>query len=66
MALGFFRLIFMIKSNLNQNDYQRAIESKDWEINLRDNLNFNKFWSYLVSVMMILCAIFGIYLKLIK
>jgi len=68
MSLGVFLLTFMIKSylNRNRNDYDAAIKSKDWEINLRDNLNFCKFKSYLIAILSILCAILGIYLKLRK
>ena len=66
MSAGILWLIYVIKSYINRNDYETAIKSKDWQNNLRYSVNFSPFRSYFLAFLLIMFALFLVYIKFKK
>lgn len=64
LSIGILWLIYVIRSN--RNDYETAIKSKDWQNNLRYNVNFYRTRNIINAILLILFALFLIYIKFDK
>lgn len=62
-AAGILWMLYIIKSYRNRNDYQTAIKSKDWQNDLRYNVNHSRVKHCFLAILMILFALLLVYIK---